>query len=253
LRGARRTPRLYIKVFGGLGNQIFQYAYGQGKRPEGLEPRYIVDARARELVEAFDLPPSELLESGNRLVLAAWKGYARFVARRFANGFFQDRLPHASIRERLVFRRDDAYRRNSLYAEIVASNAVAVHVRGGDYLTPSAFHGWGDVCDAGYYEGAVALVDKAVEAPRYFLFTNDESFALSMLPVGLRSLMTVVKGAFDEDPGFHLFLMRACRHNIIANSTFSWWGAFLGEPEGRIVIAPAQWKLFACPPEWQRI
>ena len=253
MRGARRIPRLYIKVFGGLGNQIFQYAYGQGRRAEGLEPRYIVDARARELTDIFDLPPSEILESGNSLLLAGWKAYARFVARNFANGFFQDRLPDGSIRERLIFRRAAAYRQNPLYAQIAASNAVAVHVRGGDYLTPSAFHGWGDVCDSKYYEGAAGLVDKSVEAPRYFLFTNDEGFALSMLPAELRSRMTLVNGAFERDPGFHLYLMRACRHAIIANSTFSWWGAFLGDPAGRIVIAPAAWKTFVCPPEWIRL
>lgn len=253
MRGVEQKPPTFIKVFGGLGNQLFQYAYGQRQKSEGFEPRYIVDARARELTDIFDVPQAEVLESGNRLVLAAWKAYARFVVRNFAAGFFQDRVPDVSVREGLVFRRAEAYRRNALFGQIAESEAVAVHVRGGDYLTPSAFHGWGDVCDAAYYERAVALLDKAVEAPRYFLFTNDEDFALSMLPAKVRSRMTSVHGAFEKDPGFHLYLMQACRHNIIANSTFSWWGAFLGKTEGRVVVAPTKWDLFACPPEWLRI
>jgi len=249
----RRDKKLYVKIFGGLGNQLFQYAYGQERRSEGLEPRYIVDAATPELPRVFDLPRREILENRSRLALTARKAYARFIVRRFANGFFQDRLPEPRLREMLSFRRAEEYRKSPWFAQVTAANSVAVHVRGGDYITPSAFHGWGDVCDAGYYEAATKLVETATRAPTYFLFTNDEAFALSMLPADVRSRMTVVGDEFEGDPGFHLFLMGACRHNIIANSTYSWWGAFLGNPDGRIVVAPERWKTFVCPPEWRRI
>jgi hypothetical protein len=65
--------------------------------------------------------------------------------------------------------------------------------------------------------------------------------------------------AFEGDPGYDLFLMSRCRHHIIANSTYSWWGAFLGASEGR-TVAPTAWSRdgsvdieHLIPPSWQRI
>jgi hypothetical protein len=71
------------------------------------------------------------------------------------------------------------------------------------------------------------------------------------LPESLRKRIIEVKDEeLEKDAGFHLFLMGQCGNNIIANSTYSWWGAFLGQSAQRVVIAPARWKMFTTPPEW---
>ena len=133
-------------------------------------------------------------------------------------------------------------------AKIAASPcSVSLHVRRGDYLQApySALH---DVLDRSYYDRAVNLVQRlAAERVEFFLFSDEPDFiaeAFADLPGahGVRS-----------DPGTcweDMFLMARCRHHIIANSSYSWWGAWLNPAGDRCVIAPARWftpdKLAAC-------
>ena len=133
-------------------------------------------------------------------------------------------------------------------ARIAASPCpVSLHVRRGDYTegANSAVHG---VLDRGYYDRAVNLVrDLAGERAEFFLFSDEPDFiaeAFADLP-GAHAVRSG-PGASWED----LFLMARCRHNIIANSSYSWWGAWLNPAEDKRVIAPARWftpgKLATC-------
>ena len=124
-------------------------------------------------------------------------------------------------------------------AKIAASPcSVSLHVRRGDYLQAphAALH---DALDRGYYDRAVNLVQRlAGERVEFFLFSDEPDF---------------IADAFADLPGAHvvrsdpstswedMFLMARCRHNIIANSSYSWWGAWLNPAEDKCVIAPARW------------
>lgn len=129
-------------------------------------------------------------------------------------------------------------RNAALLDQIGHGAAVAVHVRRGDYVTsPGAARVHG-LCGLDYYEAALRLVAGRVSAPRFFVFSDDPAWARANLH--LPGPATFVDHNGDR-PWEDLRLMRACRHFVIANSSFSWWGAWLAEPAGKIVVAPKRW------------
>lgn len=97
---------------------------------------------------------------------------------------------------------------------------------------------YGGICTDSYYERAVSMVKEKVPDARFFIFTND--------PVWVKAHMTgeefVVVDCNDESAGYlDMLLMSRCKHHIIANSSFSWWGAWLNSHPDKIVIAPSKW------------
>ena len=120
--------------------------------------------------------------------------------------------------------------------------SVSVHVRRGDYVEDPATKAWHGGCGQDYYEQAVAHV-RAYEPGRElhaFVFSDDPSWVRANLDLGCPTTVIDHNGpAAHED----LRLMTCCRHHIVANSTFSWWGAWLGSgsDEGGCVVAPRRW------------
>ena len=113
----------------------------------------------------------------------------------------------------------------------------SLHVRRGDYASDPvvlAFHG---LLGTEYYGPALALLRSRVPDVQLFVFTDDPSAAATLLPPGLAATFVSGQGLTDVD---ELALMSACCHHIIANSSYSWWGAWLGRPEG-LTIAPRRW------------
>ncbi len=138
---------------------------------------------------------------------------------------------------------------------IALQPSAAIHVRRGDYVNDpktSAFH---HVQGVDYYREAWKMLAARSGRVRPFVFTDDPEWAeanLDFLPE-----MAVVRGNQDR-PAEDLILMSQCSHHIIANSTFSWWGAWLGQNPGQVVIAPGRWLKNAdphvrnlVPNEWQ--
>jgi len=122
---------------------------------------------------------------------------------------------------------------------ISAVNAVCVHIRRGDYVsnpTTNQFHG---NCSLEYYRPAMGIMALKVEDPNYFIFSDDPEWASDSLK-GASSMTTVDHNKADRNYE-DLRLMSLCKHHIIANSTFSWWGAWLCKYTGKIVIAPRRW------------
>lgn len=116
------------------------------------------------------------------------------------------------------------------------ANPVSVHVRRGDYLTnPEARRWHGEIAQT-YYRQALKIIMEKHPNPHLFIFSDEPSWCLKNL--NLSQPTTVV---FGQSAVSDLLLMSMCRHHIIANSTFSWWGAWLNAQPDKIVIAPAQW------------
>jgi hypothetical protein len=117
--------------------------------------------------------------------------------------------------------------------------AVSLHIRRGDYVTnPTAaqFHG---VCSLDYYYDAVRLVAQRIEKPHFFVFSDDTQWVLDNLKIDYPLHVVDVNG---PDRGIYdMALMKSCRHHIIANSSFSWWGAWLNPSDDKIVVAPKRW------------
>ncbi|HEY2374035.1 MAG TPA: alpha-1,2-fucosyltransferase [Gaiellaceae bacterium] len=115
-------------------------------------------------------------------------------------------------------------------------SAVSVHVRRGDYVTSpqtNAVHG---ALGVDYYRRALAHVANRVSKPSFIVFSDDPEWVERELARELP--LTVVSGG---DPVQELGLMSRCTHHVIANSSFSWWGAWLGEREGSVIVAPERW------------
>jgi hypothetical protein len=136
-----------------------------------------------------------------------------------------------------------------------AAVPVSFHVRRGDYTAGDSYA----ACPADYYRRAADALSQQTGQPlTCFVFSNDPTWASDNLSLGHE---TVIVDLNDEATGhFDMALMAACTHNVIANSTFSWWGAWLNPNPDKTVIAPAQWfakdKLHnpdLCPPEWLRL
>ena len=141
---------------------------------------------------------------------------------------------------------------------IRACESVSVHIRRGDYLSNPAFYRFHGVCAVEYYEAAVGHLAGAVENPCFFLFSDDLDWARRNLRLDYP--VTYVDHNGEDKDYEDLRLMSQCKHHIIANSSFSWWAAWLCANPGKIVIAPRKWfndpnidTADIIPASWRRI
>lgn len=173
----------------------------------------------------------------------------------YLRGFFQQAAYPQMVREQLL--RDltlpdsalnEANRAMLASIQAAGEGATFVHLRRGDYAELEARgEGVHRPCPLSYYQQAEQYLEARETAPLYlFLFTDDPAWARehyrSVHPMTLVDINDAAHGWLD------IHLMRHCHHAIIANSTFSWWGAWLMERPGRIVIAPARWLKDSPPP-----
>lgn len=119
--------------------------------------------------------------------------------------------------------------------------AVSVHIRRGDYLENE--EAYGNICTTAYYRKAIGLIRNRYPEAVFFFFSNEPEWVRKWLeseyPEGFS--FEVVEGTDEKNGYLDLFLMSRCKHHIIANSSFSWWGAWLNPDRRKMVIAPSKW------------
>lgn len=143
------------------------------------------------------------------------------------------------IRNDFIFKDAPDEVNKKMLAEIDSSSSVCIHVRHGDNATPKASqHG---VLPLSYYYKAIEDLLKTVESPHFYVFSDDPEWAKGNLHLEFPS--TFVSHNGDEKNYEDLRLMSHCRHHIIGNSTFSWWGAWLGKKPGQLVYAPNRYYI----------
>ena len=120
-------------------------------------------------------------------------------------------------------------------------NSVSIHIRRGDYLNVSDVYG--NICTEDYYDRAIEYIANKVENPSFYIFTNDNDWSSSFMEKYLAAgfNMKLITGSYESNGYLDMYLMSSCSHNIVANSSFSWWGAYLNRNENKIVIAPKRW------------
>lgn len=126
-------------------------------------------------------------------------------------------------------------------AKISQTTAVSLHVRRGDYandVKTNATHG---LCSIEYYRDAIRYIQDRLDKPHFFVFSDDIGWARQNIKI--TSHCQYVNHNLDVNSYNDMRLMSLCQHNIIANSSFSWWGAWLNRRQGKIVIAPRKWFL----------
>lgn len=160
------------------------------------------------------------------------------------------------LRREFRLREPAAGRNEEMLKQIHATSvSVSLHVRRGDYTLAAE----GNIAlPLGYYHRAVDVIRQRFDDPVFFIFSDDISFARQNLPTGMRRVF--VEGNDDFSSHEDLRLMAACQHHIIANSSFSWWGAWLNPRPEKVVIAPRHWLLTPesgyadlIPPSWQTL
>jgi hypothetical protein len=114
-------------------------------------------------------------------------------------------------------------------------NSVAVHVRRGDYLVHPAFH----VCDMAYYQESIRKLRSDIPDARFYIFSDDPEWCRGEFREADQEVVDL--GETAANPLYDLHLMSLASHHVIANSTYSWWAAWLGEKPGQRVIMPDRW------------
>jgi hypothetical protein len=261
------------RLLGGLGNQLFQYATAralaarsglplkldlsalQGHRPQryGLAPFAIAATEATpDEIRGLRRGPDLLLRIAPRLA-----GRHVLVERHFhfdptvlrvrgpayLSGYWQSERyfadADARIRAELVVKAAPADQNEATLRAIRSRESVAVHVRRGDYVSNPRTHRIHGTCSLDYYQRAIAEIRQRVKEPHLFVFSDDGAWARRHLDTPLP--VTFVDHNGPDRGHEDLRLMAACRHHVIANSSFSWWGAWLARHPGQHVIAPARW------------
>ena len=123
--------------------------------------------------------------------------------------------------------------------EIENSNSISIHIRRGDYMSPENYNMYGCIATPTYYKKAIKVIEEKVENPTFFVFSNDMDWVKKNIQINSRVFYIDINsgnGSYKD-----MQLMSNCKHNIIANSSFSWWGAWLNENKNKIVIAPKKW------------
>lgn len=129
----------------------------------------------------------------------------------------------------------------SIYKQITSSESICIHVRRGDYVTnlnASQTHG---LCSLDYYSKGLKMVGEGLKDPTVFIFSDDPEWVRSNLKVPFKSVVVDANGS--DDAHQDLWLMKSCQRFVIANSSLSWWGAWLADSPKKMVVAPRNWFL----------
>lgn len=283
---------ILVRLKGGLGNQMFQYAAGRALahrhgvklvldtryfssyqlRGFGLD-RFAVAGRLATSEELSRWPnwqrhPAKVLQwigletrwyrQSNFGYDTSWPSLGNDL---LIDGYFQSEKYFLSIAEILA---NEFIPRESLSSENIEvleqirnNNCVMIHVRRGDYVTDAKTMATHGICTLDYYNRSIKFMYQSVVQPKFIVFSDDIEWSRQNL--GLEKNAIYVEGNV-QSPEVDIYLMTQCRHHIIANSSFSWWGSWLNRQPGKLTIAPKNWfatdKLCAdelVPEKWLRL
>lgn len=188
-----------------------------------------VKTKYQEESTQFSFDPSFLSNPKSGYYWGYWQNQA----------YFEDILDE--IRSDFDFKNPLETKNQIVLDHIKTINSVSIHVRRGDYLKDEFL---GGLCGQEYYQRAIEHIRKQVNSPGFFVFSDDIAWCRDNLGLPDASFISWNKGASSY---IDMQLMSHCKHNIIANSSFSWWAAWLNNNPDKIVIAPKKWINFDGP------
>lgn len=261
---------IIVKLRGGLGNQLFQYALGRHLAVLN-QTELKLDVSLLDEINDWTYRTYGLGEFNIKATLATkdeikrlqgiWGGFAKFLGLQisvsephfhfyapilslkedvYLEGYWQSEkyfrdIVHL-IREDLTPKTPHSKPCQTLKKFIAQSNAVSVHIRRGDYASTSKANRYLKPCEADYYQKAIDYLINWVSKPVFFIFSDDILWVKANFKIDFPTHYIEGNSAQED-----LLLMASCQHHIIANSTFSWWGAWLNRHPDKIVIAPQKW------------
>jgi len=273
-----------VKLIGGLGNQMFQYAAGRSLSlyhgvPLKLDVSWFETQTLRRyglhvfrIREDFASPEDIARVQGitrGRLPGLAWRMRHKILpSAHCREPYFKERQlfvfdPSIArtprdvyllgswqtekyfvdtqdiIRREFTVKYQQDHQSREIAENITATQSVSIHVRRGDYVSNPRTNRVHGTCSLDYYRRCVAWVAERITYPHFFIFSDDPSWASANLRLDYPTTFVPhndVSRAYDD-----LRLMSVCKHDIIANSSFSWWGAWLNSNPHKMVLAPRKW------------
>lgn len=267
---------IIIKLSGGLGNQLFQYALGRHLvvlnqtvlklDTSLLDTPHNWTYRTYEL-GSFNIQATKATTQEINQLTGKWGFLPQRVGRLFrsrSSNYFKEPdfhfyQPVLSLQNDVYL---DGYWQSEKYFDAIADliredltplvplsnhcemltnsihqcTSVSVHIRRGDYTTTSKANRYLKPCEADYYQKAVDYLSKRIVNPVFFVLSDDIEWAKANEQFNFPTQYVEGNSATED-----LLLMASCQHQIIANSTFSWWGAWLNRHPDKIIIAPQKW------------
>lgn len=172
-----------------------------------------------------------------------WPGAASIGDDCYLVGYWQSEKYFSDIKD--IIRADFTFREEmrkpnaELAAQISQCNAVSLHVRRGDYAYNQKTNSIHGLCSLDYYRSAVSYMAERLRSPVFFIFSDDMPWVKNNLKIDFPC--TYVEHNKAAESHNDMRLMSLCKHHIIANSSFSWWGAWLNAHLDKTVIAPRRW------------
>ena len=267
-------------IIGGLGNQMFQFAAARAlalrkKQPlkldtsgfdqyglhqgfqlqeafngafdvaSELEIRALLGWQRAPLIQRVLSRPAMAPLRARTLIVEPhfqyWSAICDVPNDCYIKGYWQSEkyfLPYAEhIRADFSFKSPLHDKNIGLAENIRRQNAVSLHVRRGDYVNNPATLAHHGACSIGYYHSAVEHIRRHVDTPVFYVFSDDMPWVRENLAIAAPlHHVDHDNRAYDD-----LHLISLCKHHVIANSSFSWWGAWLNAHPQKIVVAPKQW------------
>lgn len=280
---------IIVRINGGLGNQMFQYATGLAismhnksellldtsdlkskkneTRRELLLPNFNVSIRIAtgEGFSRIKIPSTEnsdLLSKIKRKVFRITESFKPLGQRKFIvepyfefcpeilniedncylSGVWQSEKYFKSIesviRESFTLKNSPSIKTKDWVEKVSGCNSVSIHIRRGDYVHSQKTNRLHGVCSLDYYNQAIDFICNKVDSPIFFIFSDDIDWVKKNLKINSPLFYISDKNIPDYE---ELIIMSNCKNNITANSSFSWWGAWLNRNASKITIAPKQW------------
>jgi hypothetical protein len=268
---------IIVELNGGLGNQMFQYALGKSIAKSRNLKLLISIKKLNEIDESIYLKRSfeldvfdvnwnftqtihhRLFFPNNSLIFKCLNKILRCLIieeKKFSYteintktrntyliGYFQSEkyFQHISneLRNEFLFKKKKNQKTEHFQKEIMKANSISVHIRRGDYVEgiTSDLHGFAGL---EYYMESINYIKSNIANPKFYFFSDDcDWVSKNLLPA--IDCAEIVNHNKNEESWQDMYLMSLCKHNIIANSSFSWWGAWLNSNVNKMVIAPKKW------------
>ena len=275
---------IIVKLQGRLGNQMFQYALA--KNLQSIGKAVTIDSgmlpydgnvnelglfpNVREEMQEADRKLVENLGDCNKAFLCKVKrktiGYKKTHIREigyqfhpeimdmdnvYLDGYWQTEKYFKSIEDQIrklyTFPEITDEINKETVRQIQTCDSVSIHIRRGDYLNAQNAPMHGNICTKDYYDKAIAYMREQVENPRFFIFTDDTAWARQEYKN--QDDFVIIDNNHGNQSFRDMQLMSLCKHNITANSSFSWWGAWLNQNPNKIVVTPPKWFNLAETPD----
>jgi len=260
---------IIVRLQGGLGNQMFQYAFakyhaiknntklildttpfrGNYPRPYELDCFNITEKtiNLKSIKPIWELSKTILFNKLEYYQLEPIPELDKIKDKTYILGYFIW-LKHILkiepvLRDYFTFKHPLSFANAKLKNEILNCHSVSLHIRRGDFLLGKNTNY--NVCNKDYYLNAIQKIRTVIKNPTFFIFSDDPKWVKQEF---IKNEFIVVDNKNKGCDDMHL--MTLCNHNIISNSTFSWWGAWLNKNIEKIVVAPESWSLNKEKDEW---